>query len=810
MSMLELVWLIPLLPLAGFVINFFLGKTLKFSEQVVWLIGCGTVLLSLLITLGAFYQYAFTYAPAHGNAPFITSYFTWLPGGAAHNSLGNNDGKLSSFNIDWGYQIDQLSLLMMFVVTFVGFWIHVFSVGYMHGDKGFYRFFSYLNLFMFMMLLLVMSSNFMIMFIGWEGVGLCSYLLIGYYFDRKEAGDASKKAFVVNRIGDFGFALAIMGVFATFGTLQFHDVARLSAQYSVEHLGHFGLMSFLALGLFIGATGKSAQIPLYIWLPDAMAGPTPVSALIHAATMVTAGVFMVTRTNFIFQRSATMMLVVGIVGCATAFVAATIAITQTDIKKVLAYSTVSQLGYMFMGAGVGAFVAAIFHVFTHAFFKALLFLGSGSVIHGMHHEQEMPRMGGLSKYMPTTYKTMLVAWLAICGIFPLAGFWSKDGILGETFSSIYGGGKILWFIGFVTAGMTAFYMTRLIAMTFWGEERFRKVHAGGEADEAYASAVDKGERPHDALLTSAGDRPHHLPGEHVGPRDVTDRQAAAGIAHQHFEPHESPRSMTLPLIVLAIFSAGAGFVGIPRAITALGGSKANFHVLERWLAPVIVDPNQRYVPLPGETGASEPASEAGATAVNEARTEGVAAEGGTGHEPVSSVEYLLMLLSLAIAIGGIYMGRLFYLKDLSLPRIWTERLKPLYELSRNKWYWDELLDVKGVEAMKAVDNGLFAVDAKVVDGGVNGAGWFTKFTAWVSGLFDKWVVDLAVNAVGWITRAFSIVFRSFQTGFWQNYALIFTLGLFVTLFLYERHAIPVVMEGFVKTVKSLFGGGTAE
>ncbi|HUK91457.1 MAG TPA: NADH-quinone oxidoreductase subunit L, partial [Blastocatellia bacterium] len=704
MSILELVWLIPLLPLFGFLVNFLLGKKLGLSERTVAVIGCGTVLGSLLITLGAFYQYASGYAPAHGNAPFITSYFTWLPGGAAHNTLGAHIGGLTSFNIDWGYQIDQLSLLMMFVVTFVGFWIHVFSIGYMHGDKGFYRFFSYLNLFMFMMLVLVMSSNFLIMFIGWEGVGLCSYLLIGYYFDRREAGDASKKAFVVNRIGDVGFALAIMGAFATFGTLQFHDMARLSAQYPVEHLGQFGLMSWLSLGLLIGATGKSAQIPLYIWLPDAMAGPTPVSALIHAATMVTAGVFMITRTNFIFQRSATMMLVVAVVGCATAFVAATIAITQTDIKKVLAYSTVSQLGYMFMGAGVGAFIAAIFHVFTHAFFKALLFLGSGSVIHGMHHEQEMPRMGGLAKYMPTTYKTMMVAWLAICGIIPLAGFWSKDEILGKTFSSIYGGGKVLWVIGFFTAAMTAFYMTRLIAMTFWGEERFRKIHAGGEADEAYASAVDKGARPHDATLTSAGDRPHHQPGEHVGPRDVADIQPAGGMPHRHFEPHESPRSMTLPLIVLAVFSAIAGLVGIPRAFPSLVGSKANINVIERWLEPVIVNPNQPYV-AGGEASESAAVEGAGSAATEHAAETSAAAEG------VSGTEYLLMVLSLAIALGGIYVGREFYLKKLDLPRIWGERLRPLYKLSFNKWYWDYLLDVKGVEAGKAIDNGLFAVDA---------------------------------------------------------------------------------------------------
>jgi NADH-quinone oxidoreductase subunit L len=795
---LDYVWLIPVLPLFGFLLNFLLGKTLKFDERTVAIIGCGTVLVSLLITLAAFYQYGWVYAPANANQPFTHNYFTWLPGGAAHNSLGKQDGGLSAFNIGWGFQIDQLSLVMMFVVTFVGFWIHVFSIGYMHGDKGFYRFFSYLNLFMFMMLVLVMASNFLIMFIGWEGVGLCSYLLIGYYFDRKEAGDASKKAFVVNRIGDLGFALAIMGIFATFGTLEFKDVAHLSAQYLPEHLGMFGLMSWLSLGLFIGATGKSAQIPLFIWLPDAMAGPTPVSALIHAATMVTAGVFMVTRTNFIFQRSATMMAVVAIVGCLTAFVAATIAITQTDIKKVLAYSTVSQLGYMFMGAGAGAFVGAIFHVFTHAFFKALLFLGAGSVIHGMHHEQEMPRMGGLAKYLPTTYKTMFIAWLAICGIFPLAGFWSKDEILGKMFSTeVFSGGKILWAIGLITAAMTAFYMTRMMALTFWGEERFRKVHAGGEADEAYAASVDKGDKPHDAVLVSAGDRPGHLPGEHVGARDVTDRQAAAGIPHTHFEPHESPRTMTLPLIVLAACSIVAGFAGITRAIPAVFGSNANSHLLQKWLEPVIVDPNKPYV---AEAGESAPSAAAGEAVSQSTHTEGSAA-----HEGAASTEFLLMFLSLAIAVGGIWVGWTFYLKNPDLPRVWAQKLRPLYTLSFNKWYWDYLLDVKGVEAAKAVDNALWLVDADVVDGGVNGASWMTRFSAWLSGWFDKWVIDLAVNATAWVTRAGSIIFRSFETGLWQNYALIFTMGLFVILFFYERHAIPFVMEGFVRTIKGIFG-----
>jgi len=734
--MLKLVWLIPLLPLAGFLINFLLGRRLRLSERAVAIIGCGVILGSLLLTLGAFYDYAANYAPSHDNKPYVTSEdgsfsFTWLPGGAAHKTLGNEAGGLADFNITWSYQIDQLTLVMMFVVTFVGFWIHVFAVGYMHGDTGYYRFFSYLNLFMFMMLLLVMGSNFMIMFIGWEGVGLCSYLLIGYYFDRKEAGDASKKAFVVNRIGDFGFALAIMGVFATFGTLEFSRLAELSAAYPQEGLWQFGLMSWIALGLFIGATGKSAQIPLYIWLPDAMAGPTPVSALIHAATMVTAGVFMVTRTNFIFQRSVTMMMVVALIGCLTAFVAATIGITQTDIKKVLAYSTVSQLGYMFLGAGVGAFVAAIFHVFTHAFFKALLFLGAGSVIHGMHHEQEMPRMGGLAKYMPTTYKTMLMGWLAICGIIPFAGFWSKDEILWKSFDThVFGGGKILWFVGFITAGITAFYMTRLMALTFWGEERFKKAHAS----DAHHGHGDHGD--HDS---------HHGP----------------------VEPHESPRSMTLPLIVLAFFSVVGGFVGIPHALGL--GVIPNY--IEHWLDPVIAK---------------------------------VGAGAATATHHVNPVEYVLIALSLAVAAGGILLGRLFYVKRTELAAVWAARLAPLYKLSYNKWYWDWLLDVKGVEAGKEANNALWKVDAAVVDGGVNGSAWLTRLWARVSGWWDKWVIDLAVNATGWIVRVGSIVLRTFQTGFWQNYALVFTVGLFVIVFIYQR---PVIWS----TLKNLFrmarGGG---
>src|SRR5829696_7192696 len=413
--MYKYIWLVPLLPLIGAAINGLLGRKFRFSERLIGGIAVGSVALSFLISFAAVYSYGFG---GHAEWPktYVTSQdgfsSTWIPGGAVSINQGSHEAateapRAALLNIEWSYQLDPLSSIFMLIVTGVGLCIFVFATGYMHGEAGFYRFFAYMGLFMFAMLVLVMGSNFLMMFVGWEGVGLCSYLLIGYYFDRQEAANASRKAFITNRIGDFGFALAIFGIIATFGTAQYTDVFNQAKAFPIELLGHWGILSWIALGLFVGACGKSAQLPLHVWLPDAMAGPTPVSALIHAATMVTAGLYMVTRTNVIFQHSQTMLLVVALVGAATAIFAATIGITQNDIKKVLAYSTVSQLGFMFMACGVGAFAIGIFHVMTHAFFKALMFLGAGSVIHGMHHEQDMRRMGGLKKYMPYTYWTFM-------------------------------------------------------------------------------------------------------------------------------------------------------------------------------------------------------------------------------------------------------------------------------------------------------------------------------------------------------------------------------------------------------------------
>ena len=449
---LENIWLIPLFPLASAAIMLLLGRRLP--NSAVSFLCVGSVFVSFVFSVGAVWQLT----QMTGERVHQVVLYDWVPAGAYHTA----QGLLGNFNAELGFLLDPLSAVMILVVTGVGFLIHVYSIGYMGHEGGYYRFFGYMNLFMFSMLTLVMANNMLLMFVGWEGVGLCSYLLIGFYFLKKSAADAGKKAFIVNRVGDTGFLLGIFLTAATLGTIKFSEFgAAISA-------GRFEIgapvMTAIALLLFIGATGKSAQIPLYVWLPDAMEGPTPVSALIHAATMVTAGVYMVTRTNAIFQLSPVAMETVAVVGGVTAIFAASMGLVQNDIKRVLAYSTISQLGYMFLACGVGAFVGGIFHLMTHAFFKALLFLGSGSVIHAMSGEQDMRKMGALWTKIPTTAKTMLAGTLAIAGIPPLAGFFSKDEILWKTFEH----SRALWLVGAITAGMTAFYMFRLVNMTFFG------------------------------------------------------------------------------------------------------------------------------------------------------------------------------------------------------------------------------------------------------------------------------------------------------------------------------------------------------
>src|ERR1700688_4431303 len=452
------IWLIPLFPLAGAALMFFFGR--RMPNAGVNAICVGSVFLAMLYSFGGIVQ--LIERPV-GQRVVEVILFDWVPAGAMHTFSGH----LVNFNAQWGMLLDPLSSVMIIVVTFVGFLIHIYSIGYMAHEGGYYRFFGYLNLFMFSMLTLVLANNLLLLFVGWEGVGLCSYLLIGFYFLRKSASDAGKKAFIVNRIGDAGFILGLFLMLGTLGTIQFTEIGPAITA------GHFAMgnatLTAIALLLFVGATGKSAQLPLYIWLPDAMEGPTPVSALIHAATMVTAGVYMIARTNAVFSMAPKALAVVAVVGCVTSLFAATMGLVQNDIKRVLAYSTVSQLGYMFLACGVGAFTAGVFHLMTHAFFKALLFLGSGSVIHSLSGEQDMRKMGALRDRIPITYRTMLIATLAIAGIPPFAGFFSKDEILWQTWTSEGGAYRILWFVGYATALMTAFYMFRLIYLTFYSK-----------------------------------------------------------------------------------------------------------------------------------------------------------------------------------------------------------------------------------------------------------------------------------------------------------------------------------------------------
>jgi NADH-quinone oxidoreductase subunit L len=546
---------------------------------------------------------------------------------------------------------------MTLIVTGVGFLIHIYSIGYMHNDTGFWRFFAYMNLFIFAMLNLVLADNFLLMFLGWEGVGLCSYLLIGFWYEKKFTGDAAKKAFIVNRVGDFGFILGMLLIFSTFGSLNFSTVFNSASLLSVGNTTAL----WITMLLFIGAMGKSAQIPLYVWLPDAMAGPTPVSALIHAATMVTAGVYMVARCSILFALAPVTMEFIAIVGAVTAVFAATIGLVQNDIKKILAYSTISQLGYMFLAMGVAAFSAGIFHLMTHAFFKALLFLGSGAVIHAMHDEQDIQKMGGLKKYLPVTYKTFLIGAIAIAGIPPFAGFFSKDEILWRAFSSEQGS-PVLWLLGVFGAAMTAFYMFRLVTLTFEGEKRFD---------------------------------PHRV------------------------HPHEAPKTMTMPLIILAILSIVGGFVGIPHA-----------SVIENWLEPVF-SPAQ-YKLLSGE------------------HTGGL-------------MEYLLMFVSVAIAVSGTYAARWIYLQRAELAVSLARRYPRIYRTLLNKYYVDEIYDAVVVAPTVKISNDILwkAIDVTMIDGSVNGSAKI-------------------INGIGKILR-------KIQTGIAQSYAVVFIGGiLFVITWLLLR------------------------
>jgi NADH-quinone oxidoreductase subunit L len=618
--------LIPLLPFLGFLFNTTIGR--RASKRV----SGGVATALMFAAFGVSVSVVGRMLGAADHAVEQTVY-EWIPSG--------------DLNIPFALRVDPLSALMILVVTGIGALIHLYSTSYMHEetDSEFARYFSYLNLFAAFMLVLVLGSSFPVMFVGWEGVGLCSYLLIGFWFQKPSAADAGKKAFIVNRIGDVGFILGMLLTFDTFGTFDFQKVAGVAASMPVE--ATMGTLTIITLLLFVGATGKSAQIPLYVWLPDAMEGPTPVSALIHAATMVTAGVYMIGRTAVLFSHAPITLDVVAVIGVATALMAGTIGLVQTDIKRVLAYSTVSQLGYMFLAMGVGAYAAGIFHLYTHAFFKALLFLGSGAVIHALAGEQDLRRMGGLKRDLPITYWTFLIGALAIAGVPLLSGFFSKDEILFRTYVS---GHRVLWLVAVVTSFLTAVYMFRLVFLAFHGPAK-----AG----------------PHDDGPPKAG---HH-----------DDGPAEAGH-HKHL--HDAPPSMAIPLIVLAIGSIFAGYVGVPHA---LGGANR----IESFLEPsfeVRLQPDEEHA-------------------------------AAASHDE-TSLELTLMAVSTVVALTGIGVAAFFFLRRRDRAAALAQRLSGVYRLLLNKYYIDELFDAAIVQPIKRLSTGLLwrGVDAGLIDGTVNGVG----------------------------------------------------------------------------------------
>jgi NADH-quinone oxidoreductase subunit L len=659
--------LIPLLPLAGFVVNAFLGRRLSkaVSGGIACLVMVAAFVVSLMAVLGL---------PSIGGAHAVRqTVFTWLPSG--------------DLQVPFELYLDPLSSLMILVITGIGSLIHIYSTGYMseESDSEFARYFSYLNLFAAFMLVLVLGASLPVMFIGWEGVGLCSYLLIGFWFRKKSANDAGKKAFIVNRIGDFGFIVAMMLLFATFGTLDFQELAAAASGRAVETAG-WGAMTVATMLLFLGATGKSAQIPLYVWLPDAMEGPTPVSALIHAATMVTAGVYLIGRNAVLFSHAPDTLAVVAGIGVATALMAGTIGLVQHDIKRVLAYSTVSQLGYMFLAMGVGAYAAGVFHLYTHAFFKALLFLGSGAVIHALAGEQDLRNMGGLKKHLPITYWTFLVAALAISGVPLLSGFFSKDEILFRTFA---GGHSILWLIAIVTSLLTATYMFRVVFLTFHGERRH----------DAPAPAHQEEEEP--AAQAHAPASAGHGHGGHDGHGG-------------HHVPHEAPWSMAIPLIILAIGSVVAGYVGVPHA---LGGQNRIETFLEPSFEVSAAGASRtafasQATPLLQPVAAQEPQA---------APAEPAQAE----HAPADeATELTLMAISVGVAFAGIGIAAYFWLRNRNAAAALARQFSGLHRLLMRKYYVDEIYDAAIVQPIKLVSTGglWHGVDAGIIDGTVNGVG----------------------------------------------------------------------------------------
>ena len=701
-------WAIPVLPALGAAINGLLGR--RFSRKSVAAVGLVSAGASFLMSLWVAWQFR---GLSQEHIPHVENYATWLRAG--------------SFSAEFGAYLDQLSLVMILVVTGVGFLIHIYSVGYMWEEGGFYRYFSFLNLFMFFMLTLVLANNYLLMFVGWEGVGLASYLLIGFWFRRDSAASAGKKAFIVNRIGDFGFLIGLFLLIKSFGTLDFAQVFRSMSTLPVETAGA-GLATAIALLLFVGATGKSAQVPLYVWLPDAMEGPTPVSALIHAATMVTAGVYMVARSSPIFDRAPTALAVVAVIGCVTAMLAATIGMAQTDIKRVLAYSTVSQLGYMFLACGVAAYSAAIFHLMTHAFFKGLLFLAAGSVIHALAGEQDMRRMGGLRRKIPVTFWTMTAGTLAIAGLPLFSGFFSKDQILWKAWSSPYGS-HAYWAVAVLTAFLTSLYMFRLWFLTFFGE--FRGAKQGAQDHKSAAYKLDeilvevsvpeefvgesmhelhrrRGEilnvdiRDHTAVISARApimemssyrdwlaSAAQGRAGYAVRPSPAEGPQAAA--PHSHL--HESPWVMLGPLVALAMLSVIGGYVGVPHAL----GGENHF---DKLLSPIFKVSAEA---MPEGAHPGEPMRQAAA------------------EHAERNLELLLTGVSVGAALLGLILAWLLYYRRRDLPERIAGWLGGIYGAVRNKYYVDEAYNALFVQPVIEGSARLLwrGIDAATIDGAVN-------------------------------------------------------------------------------------------
>jgi len=704
----DYVWLIPVLPLIGFLLNGLpTAFRVKLPRSYVYTVACGTMLLSFIMGVGVFLTLKSLPADAR---EFTQLLWPWM--------------HIGSLKVNIAFLIDPLSTVMILVVTGVGFLIHVYSTGYMREDSGYARFFCYLNLFCFMMLVLVMGDNLFLLFVGWEGVGLCSYLLIGFWYEVKDNAKAGMKAFLMNRVGDLGMMIGLMTLFWALhsvgkATLTFTELK--TAVVSLQGVTIFGIsaVTFICLSLFVGATGKSAQIPLYPWLPDAMAGPTPVSALIHAATMVTSGIYMIARMNWLFSMSTTALIVVATIGAFTALMGATIGFAQNDIKKVLAYSTVSQLGFMFLALGTGAYAAAIFHLVTHAFFKACLFMGSGSVILGMHHEQDMRLMGGLKKYMPVTFWTFMISTIAISGIVPFSGFFSKDEILWQTFSQGSLGHTwyyFLWAIAVLAAMGTAFYMMRCVTMTFFGKLR----------------ANDKDVQKLIHVVEHAIEEPD----EHD---DHVDHHKDAH--HGDLVPEEQPWSVTMPLVVLAILAAIGGFLNIPYIINHLFGGHSS-GLFNEWLGSVI------------------PLAE---------------------HHEVHAIEWVLMLKSIAVAALFMYIGYKAYTTHYEKVKKFVQSFPRLYKAVYNKYFVDEVYSFVFVDGLLKLREFTGNFDRVIIDGFVNLVGKATVVYADIIGWCDRVIVDGAVNGVAWIIDFSARNLKRIQTGNIQHYAYGAVLGVVIVL-----------------------------